>query len=596
MSFVIAASEMMTDAARELASLGSTISAANAAAAPPTTGVLAAGADEVSAAVASVFSSHARHFQALNAEAAGFHAQFRQALNAGASAYESTEAANVAQTQLGLVEQQTQPLQQALLSVVEQVDQLTPPFQQVLLGAVNTPTELLLGRPLIGNGANGTTNAQGIGMPGGGGGILYGNGGEGGNSTATGVAGGAGGPAGLIGTGGVGGTGGWGAAGGVGGTGGLLSGNGGMGGAGGPVGTGGAGGYALLHGNGGVGGTGGELAAGGIGGRGGLLVGNGGTGGTGGVLGAGGQGGLGGLLSSQHGATGAAGPQPTIPLSFIPSSTRDVVFISIGGGPTVGVITDTGSTGLIVPPQDVNLASLGAPTATGLTSVFGGGAGATTVDTYNTFIASVNFGNGIITAPTTVGVITSETTTVNGVTTNVPVSNAGAILGVGANTSTFAPGINSSAVQALPGVLGQGVLINGPGGVLQFGPNPLPAFASVSGAPITTLGVTITAPNGQVGGGITSGAVIDDGGGNGIVPSNLLPSDQQGSAFVPAGDTISVSTPSGTLLYTQTVTGPGLPIVASSANSFNSGVFPFTQIPIFVSFSPSGTGTMFFDN
>jgi hypothetical protein len=48
MSFVIAAPEFVTAAASDLASIGSTIGAANAAAAFPTTGVLAAGADEVS--------------------------------------------------------------------------------------------------------------------------------------------------------------------------------------------------------------------------------------------------------------------------------------------------------------------------------------------------------------------------------------------------------------------------------------------------------------------------------------------------------------------------------------------------------------------
>lgn len=576
MSFVIAVPEMITDAARHFASVGSTVSAANAAAAAPTTGVLAAGADEVSAAIATMISQQASEFQALSAQAASFHAQLVQALNTGAGAYETTEAANATQTLLTLVEQQAQPLRQALL------------------GAVNTPTELLLGRPLIGNGADGTTNAQGIGTPGGAGGILYGNGGEGGNSTATGVAGGAGGAAGLIGTGGVGGIGGWGASGGVGGTGGLLYGDGGMGGAGGPLGAGGAGGYALLQGNGGMGGTGGELAAGGIGGGGGLLVGSGGSGGTGGVLGAGGQGGLGGLLSGQPGATGAAGGPATIPMSYTDSSTRQVVYISIGGGPNVPVLVDTGSTGLIVPPQDVNLASLGAPTATGLTSNYGG-PGDATVDTYNTYTASVNFGNGIITAPTTVGVITSET--YNG--DAVPVSNAGAVFGVGVNTATFGQGLNSTAVQALPGVLGQGVLLNGPGGAMQFGPNPLPFYASVSGAPITTVDVTVTAPNG--GGtmtGTASGAYIDSGGVYGAVPSNLMPSSQQSDTSVPAGDVISVYTPgpNGTQLYSETVTGPNLPPVVSASQHFIAGAYVFTQIPIYVSFSPAGTGTMFFDS
>jgi triacylglycerol lipase len=48
----------------------------------------------VSAAITSVFSSHAQQFQALSAQAAAFHDQFVQTLNSGAWSYASTEAAN----------------------------------------------------------------------------------------------------------------------------------------------------------------------------------------------------------------------------------------------------------------------------------------------------------------------------------------------------------------------------------------------------------------------------------------------------------------------------------------------------------------------
>ena len=82
MSFVIAAPEFMAAATTDLQNIGSAVSAANAAAAGPTTGMLAAGADEVSAAVASLFSGHGQAFQALSAQAAAFHAQFVRALSA----------------------------------------------------------------------------------------------------------------------------------------------------------------------------------------------------------------------------------------------------------------------------------------------------------------------------------------------------------------------------------------------------------------------------------------------------------------------------------------------------------------------------------
>ena len=147
MSFVIAAPEALVAASTDLASLGSTIGGANAAAAASTETVLAAGADEVSTAVAALFGAHAQSYQALSAQAAAFHEQFVQVLTAGAGAYVATEAANAS------------------------------PIQQ-LLNLVNEPFLVVLGRPLIGNGANG---APGTGAPGGAGGILFGNGGAGGS-------------------------------------------------------------------------------------------------------------------------------------------------------------------------------------------------------------------------------------------------------------------------------------------------------------------------------------------------------------------------------------------------------------------------------
>jgi hypothetical protein len=78
MSYVIAAPELMTSAATDLSNIGSTLTAAKAAAAAPTTGILAAAEDEVSAAIAALFSAHGRGFQALGAQAAAFHEQFVQ--------------------------------------------------------------------------------------------------------------------------------------------------------------------------------------------------------------------------------------------------------------------------------------------------------------------------------------------------------------------------------------------------------------------------------------------------------------------------------------------------------------------------------------
>src|ERR1700741_2392476 len=99
MSFVIAAPEFLASAATDLANIGSTLGAANAAAATQTTGVPAAAEDEVSAAIAALFSAHGQGFQALSAQAAAFHAQFVQALSGAEGAYTAAEAANASPLQ-----------------------------------------------------------------------------------------------------------------------------------------------------------------------------------------------------------------------------------------------------------------------------------------------------------------------------------------------------------------------------------------------------------------------------------------------------------------------------------------------------------------
>lgn len=58
MSFVVAAPELMSSAATDLAGLDSMLNAAHAAAATQTTGVLTAAADEASGAVAAAFSAY----------------------------------------------------------------------------------------------------------------------------------------------------------------------------------------------------------------------------------------------------------------------------------------------------------------------------------------------------------------------------------------------------------------------------------------------------------------------------------------------------------------------------------------------------------
>jgi hypothetical protein len=92
MSFVIASPTALAGAASDVAGIGSALGAASAAAAGPTTGVLAAAGDEVSAQIAGLFSAYGLGYQQLSARVSAFHEQFAQALTAGASVYTAAEA------------------------------------------------------------------------------------------------------------------------------------------------------------------------------------------------------------------------------------------------------------------------------------------------------------------------------------------------------------------------------------------------------------------------------------------------------------------------------------------------------------------------
>jgi hypothetical protein len=96
MSFVTTQPEALSTAATALGGIGLSFSAQNAAAASPTTGVVPAAADEVSALTAAQFAAHAQLYQAVAAQAAAIHEQFVNTLGTSAGSYAATEAANAA--------------------------------------------------------------------------------------------------------------------------------------------------------------------------------------------------------------------------------------------------------------------------------------------------------------------------------------------------------------------------------------------------------------------------------------------------------------------------------------------------------------------
>lgn len=96
MSYVVALPEAMSAAATNVAAIGEVVTTAGQGAAVATTGLLAAAEDEVSAAIAAVFSAHGEGYQALSAQAAAVHERFVQTLAGASGAYAAAEAASAA--------------------------------------------------------------------------------------------------------------------------------------------------------------------------------------------------------------------------------------------------------------------------------------------------------------------------------------------------------------------------------------------------------------------------------------------------------------------------------------------------------------------
>src|ERR1700742_4395058 len=98
MSFVTAQPTEISATAATLHGIGAGVNAQNAAAAAPTTGVIPAAADPVSALTAAQFAAHAQMYQAMAAQAAAIHERFVAVLGTSSASYAATEAANAVAT------------------------------------------------------------------------------------------------------------------------------------------------------------------------------------------------------------------------------------------------------------------------------------------------------------------------------------------------------------------------------------------------------------------------------------------------------------------------------------------------------------------
>ena len=271
----------------------------------------------------------------------------------------------------------------------------------------------------------------------------------------------------------------------------------------------------------------------------------------------------------------ASGPY-VIPLT-VAEDTEPTVQATIAGSSAQTLLVDTGSSGLVIPWENVGLSqllSLGFPTSLGFSGYSGG------VDylylTYGN--ATVDYGNNVLTTTNTpIDVEVLSWPTALGSPSSfeqfLADDKVTGILGIGQHTG----GPTTSPLESYGGVL-----VDIPDGKLIVdSANPGTAIATVAGNPIADLFESLN--------GGTRVAVADDvdsGGVFGTIPSSLV----SGSS-VPPGTTIDVynSASGGTLLYSYTTGNLGTsgydgptPV---SGNQIDSGVLPFLHEPIYISYT-----------
>jgi PPE-repeat protein len=296
------------------------------------------------------------------------------------------------------------------------------------------------------------------------------------------------------------------------------------------------------------------------------------------------------------------GPQPTggsatihgngtatTPLT-VREGTEPIVDASVGTGSPVPLLVDTGSEGLVIPFTSVGglfgLLQLGIPIGGGIGGYSGG------LDyLYLTYNAPVNFGGGLVTAPTPVDVeLVAFPTSIpsalnNGFTFQSFFATDGAagVLGVGPNAGGPGPSI---ATQALPAPYSQGLLIDQPASQLVFGPQSNVVTQQGLGAPIATLtGSPITNLNVSVNGGPPQSvpSIVDSGGVDGTLPP---------SVNAPVGTPITVTDPTtGHTLYTFT-NGVDYSPLAITSGLMNTGNLIFEQHPVYINYG-ADTSTVY---
>lgn len=283
----------------------------------------------------------------------------------------------------------------------------------------------------------------------------------------------------------------------------------------------------------------------------------------------------------------------TVPMD-VNLTTQPVISVSVGGGAQTDVLVDTGAAGLVLPIWNINPFGItGLPTGFNI-GQFGGALNYFYLELPTTVTFTAENGD-TVTADTTVdAVLFAFPADLNpfgswSIYDYLAGSSTG-VLGIGPNA--LGPTPDHIPTADLPGTLGNGVLIDQPGGRLIFGDNPLAGGTVVEGAPWADLKVSIndSTPTDVRG-------VIDSGGVYGTMPSSVLGGvTPTANGTLPDGTTIAVYTKDGTPLYSYTVGSQAgevrSPVVIGPNGGMNTGNWLFGQQPVYINYLVPGGQTI----
>lgn len=248
-----------------------------------------------------------------------------------------------------------------------------------------------------------------------------------------------------------------------------------------------------------------------------------------------------------------------------------IIQMSINGGEVVNVLLDTGSYGLVINPQVIGLEQLG-PVIARDWACFADCSVPYFYDVYN---IPVTVNDDVTSAPSPIKVVTLNTWYALSQTN----SDYQGILGIGPNSGRPSAAGRSNPLAFLPGLLGQGVLMDPRRNRAILGPNPYAARVTLDGAPSNPLRVKIGDYDEQL-----LDTWVDSGGIEGSIPASLV----DGATSLPNGTLITVSTPDGVELFSYRTSGKDTPAIDPEATDAILGFTPFAVTPIYTDFTNGG--------